>query len=162
MKRIGTFTIIIMMLAVVLAYAMGNVESPKKCRQCGMDRTVFATSRMVIEYSDETAVGVCSIHCASVELDSGKGKKVHRLMVADYSTKELIDAGSASWVVGGKKKGVMTAVAKWAFAKREDAIKFTELHGGIVTSYDQAMNSATIEVRDQAAEEMAVGKEILR
>jgi nitrous oxide reductase accessory protein NosL len=83
-------------------------------------------------------------------------------MVANYATKELLDAKTATWVVGGKKKGVMTALAKWAFARVEDARRFVEENGGIVSSFGQAMESATLEVMDQAAEERAAEGELLR
>ena len=83
-------------------------------------------------------------------------------MVADYATKELLDAKTATWVVGGKKRGVMTALAKWAFAREEDARRFVEENGGMVSSFGQAMESATLEVMDQAAEERAAEGELLR
>lgn len=81
-------------------------------------------------------------------------------MVADYSTKELMDARTAVWVVGGTIKGVMTAVAKWAFNREEDALKFIKENGGIITSFDQVMNSADKELLDQAAEERTILHEL--
>lgn len=122
--------------------AAGAVEGPQACGQCGMDRTVFAQSRMLISYTDGTTVGVCSLHCAAAELKQNRGKHVKALMVADYPTKELTDAKSAVWVVGGSKQGVMTSVAKWAFAKEEDAGKFVQEYGGKLTSFEHAMKTA--------------------
>lgn len=162
MKRILFLLILILLLISVLAVAMDSVESPKNCKQCGMDRTMFARSRMLILYADGVAVGVCSIHCAAAELRYNTVKSVGSLMVADYSTKKLIDARKAVWVVGGSKKGVMTAHAKWAFEGAEDARKFVEENGGTVNSFDRAMNAATMEVAEQAAEERDVEREILR
>jgi nitrous oxide reductase accessory protein NosL len=97
-----------------------------------------------------------------VELQENKEKPVRSLMVADYTTKELIDARKATWVVGGKKKGVMTAQAKWAFAKEVDAQRFVEDNGGVVNTFDQALHAATLEVMEQAAEEKAVDSEMHR
>jgi nitrous oxide reductase accessory protein NosL len=82
-------------------------------------------------------------------------------MVADYYTKELMNARTAAWVVGGNKNGVMTAVAKWAFAREEDALKFIAENGGVINSFDHAMNSATLELLEQAAEEKAMENSIL-
>jgi nitrous oxide reductase accessory protein NosL len=144
------------------ADAVDTVEGPKTCQSCGMDRTAFAQSRMLIRYADGTTVGVCSLHCAAEEIEHDRAKQVSALMVADYLTKELLDAKTATWVVGGKKNGVMTALAKWAFARAEDAQRFSEENGGRVSSFGQAMNSATQEVMALAAEERAVAREMSR
>ena len=67
---------------------------------------------MLIVYADGTTVGECSLNCAVVEMKENGGKKVTALLVADYATKELVDARGATWVVGGKKSGVMTSQPK--------------------------------------------------
>ena len=162
MKIIVLFLIMSLLLAASFAGALDAVEGPRSCKQCNMDRTAYAHSRMLIVYADGSTVGVCSLHCAAAELQHDRDKQVRSLMVADYSTKELLDAKTANWVVGGKKKGVMTALAKWAFAREDDARRFVEEQGGIVTTFEQAMKSATMEVMEQAAEERAVEREILR
>jgi copper chaperone NosL len=162
MKNILLILIMSLLLISTFAGATDTVEDPKKCKTCSMDRTAFAYSRMLIVYGDGTGVGVCSLHCAAAELQHKSVKQVGSLMVADYSTKKLIDASKATWVVGGKKKGVMTALAKWAFAGEEDARRFVEENGGIVNAFEQAMKSATMEVMDQAAEERAAESELIR
>ena len=162
MKNIMPIVILILLLTSAFAAAMDTVEGPKTCSQCGMDRTAFARSRMLVVYADGTRTGVCSLHCAAAELQLTGDKQVRSLLVADYSTMELIDAKKATWVVGGKKRGVMTALAKWAFAREGDARRFVEEQGGIVTTFEQAMKSATMEVMDQAAEEKAAESELLR
>lgn len=128
------------------AAAADGIEGPKSCKQCGMDRTVFARSRMLIIYADGTSVGVCSLHCAAAEMRQSRDRQVKSLMVADYTTKELIDAKTATWVVGGKKEGVMTSLPKWAFAREQDAQKFVNENGGEVTSFSKVMKSAEAEV----------------
>ena len=150
MKKVMMFLIICMLFAYATAGAAGTVESPKACRQCGMDRTVFDQSRMLIVYADGTTVGVCSIHCAAVDMKQNKDKQVKSIMVADYITKELTDARTATWVLGGKKEGVMTSLAKWAFARGEDARKFVQENGGEVVSFDQAMKAAEDETGEGA------------
>ncbi|HWR59667.1 MAG TPA: nitrous oxide reductase accessory protein NosL [Thermodesulfovibrionales bacterium] len=128
------------------AGATDTVESPKVCKQCGMDRTSFARSRMLIIYADGTTSGVCSIHCAAVEMKQNKDRQVKALMVADYGTKELIDAKAATWVVGGKKQGVMTSTPKWAFARELDAKEFVRENGGQMTYFDNVMKGAGEEI----------------
>jgi hypothetical protein len=94
---------------------------------------------MLIVYADASKTGTCSVHCAAAELKENAGKKVQSLLVADYNRKSLIDARQATWVIGGKKRGVMTALPKWAFAKRSDADAFVKQNGGKVAGFDEAM-----------------------
>ena len=107
-----------------------------------MDRELFAYSRMLIVYADGTTAGECSINCAVIEMKQNRGKQVKSLMVADYASKELTDARSATWVTGGKKQGVMTSLAKWAFARQEDAQRFVKENGGRITTFDDALTLA--------------------
>jgi len=144
-------TVVIFPYSTFAAGAPDGVEGPKNCKQCGMDRTVFARSRMLIVYADGTTVGVCSLHCAAAEMRQNKDKQVKSLMVADYVTQGLIDAKTASWVVGGNKQGVMTSLPKWAFARGEDAQKFVKENGGEVTPFDKVMKSAEGEVGGDTA-----------
>lgn len=137
-------------LALCLSLASGalaaeKVEAPKSCQQCGMDREVFAQSRMMIKYADGSSTGECSLNCAVVEMKANKGKKVTSLLVADYGTKKLIDCRKATWVVGGKKSGVMTSMPKWAFASQSDAQRFIRENGGRVTTFDEALDLAVKE-----------------
>jgi len=125
-----------------------------------MDREVFNYSRMLITYADGTVVAVCSINCAATELYHNKGKKVSSLKVADFTTKQLLDVNAATWVIGGSKRGVMTTVPKWAFAKSEDARKFVAGNGGTVCSFDTAIDAAIKEVKEQEAESRKVQQEM--
>lgn len=116
-----------------------DVAKHKDCQKCGMDREVFAHSRMLITYSDGSTIGVCSIHCAATELKANKGKKVKTVEVADLNSKKLVNAEKATWVIGGSKNGVMTQVAKWAFAKKDDAALFIKKNGGKLATYKEAL-----------------------
>ena len=146
MKKLMMLLIICMLFAYTTAGVAGTVESPRACRQCNMDRTVFEQSRMLIVYADGTTVGLCSIHCAASDIKQNKDKQVKSLMVADYTTRDLTDARTATWVVGGKKQGVMTSLAKWAFAREEDAQKFVFENGGKMVSFTEAMKAAEEEI----------------
>ncbi|MGC2061788.1 MAG: nitrous oxide reductase accessory protein NosL [Thermodesulfovibrionales bacterium] len=145
-KTIFSAALVFVMAFALLAFAQGDKENDiklhKNCKHCNMDREKFNFSRMLIEYEDGTSVGLCSIHCAAVELNRNKGKKVRSLLVADYTTKKLTDARTATWVIGGKQQGVMTSVAKWAFIKAEDAKKFVRENGGKIATFDEAMRAA--------------------
>jgi nitrous oxide reductase accessory protein NosL len=140
--------VIFLLFVCAAAGAAEIIESPKECKQCSMDRSSFARSRMVITYADGTTTGVCSLHCAIEEMKQNKGKQVKSLQVADYTTKELIDARTATWVVGGKKPGGMNSPAKWAFAREEDAQRLVQENGGAVTPFGQVLKAAKEEVAD--------------
>ena len=157
-------TLILTMLVLIplATAAKVIVEAPEKCSQCGMDRAVFAHSRMLISYTDGTGAGVCSLYCAVTEMKQNEKKLVSSLMVADYSTHKLIDSETAHWVVGGSQNGVMTSEAKWAFAGREEAQRFVKEHGGKIRSFDQALDAASTEVIAQADETLAVERELQR
>ena len=116
-----------------------DVKKHQACVHCGMDREKFAHSRMLISYTDGSSVGVCSICCTATELKASKGKALKSLQVGDYTTKKLIDAEKATWVIGGSKKGVMTQNAKWAFAKKGDADAFIKKNGGKLGVYKEAL-----------------------
>ncbi|MHB8835434.1 MAG: nitrous oxide reductase accessory protein NosL [Candidatus Methylomirabilia bacterium] len=135
-------------------------ENPKACDACGMDRTANAQSRMVIGFADGTSVGVCSVHCAAVELDMNKNKAVKSLLVADYATLELQDAKSAVWVVGGDIKSAMTQTPKWAFAKEEAAQAFIAAHGGELAPFDQVLKSVEGEVKNTGGMQHEAGHDM--
>lgn len=118
-----------------------DVRAAPSCRHCGMDREKFAHSRMVLEYEDGTSVGLCSIHCAAVELSVAIDRVPRSIQVADHGTKALVDAERAVWVIGGRVPGVMTARAKWAFADRAAAEAFVAANGGSLGTFDEAMRA---------------------
>lgn len=148
MQKMLMFLLLCLALPFPAVAANLTVEAPKACQQCGMDRTTFAHSRMLIEYADHSVVGLCSIHCVAEELAQHPEKPVKSLKVADYKTKVLIDAGKAIWVIGGSKKGVMTFVPKWAFLQKEDAQAFVEENGGEVTTFEAVMKAAKAELTE--------------
>ena len=128
--------------AVVLAQVQNDIQRNPSCKYCGMDRGMFAHSRMLIEYDDATTVGTCSIHCVAVDLALNIDRTPKTITVGDYNTKNLIDVDKGFWVIGGNKPGVMTKRAKWAFEKKEDAEKFIKENGGGIATFDEAMKAS--------------------
>ena len=119
-----------------------DVKKYQFCPHCGMDREKFIYSRMLIAYADGSAFGVCSIHCTVTTLKNNKNRPVTSVEVADYTTKKLVSAEKAFWVIGGSKRGVMTAEAKWAFEKKEDAAAFIRKNHGRLITYKEALDYA--------------------
>jgi copper chaperone NosL len=138
------FAVILLSIAGTIALAQSNsdIEEHRDCRYCNMDRKAYGFSRMLVQYEDGTVVGVCSLHCALVDLDANPGRKVKALLVADRSNRNLLDVEKAVWVMGGKKSGVMTKRAKWAFESKEGAEAFIAKYEGKIVSWAEILAAA--------------------
>ena len=112
------------------------------CYYCGMRRAEYGHSWVEIRYKDGSVLGFCSLHCASVHLALHPESVPGEIRVGDYLTRKMIDADKAHWVIGGRKMGVMTARAKWAFASRGDAERFVAENGGRLATMDEALEAA--------------------
>jgi nitrous oxide reductase accessory protein NosL len=141
MRKLWIAVLLVLSLGTV-CLAADKVEAPDACANCGMDRTKFGHSRMIVTYTDSSSAGTCSLNCIVTDLSKNKGKSVKSFQVGDYNTKKLIDAKSAAWVIGGSKRGVMTTVAKWAFADKKDADAFIKANGGKPATFDEALKAA--------------------
>ncbi len=136
-------------MARTIVFAQDDIKDQRSCVNCGMDRKAYGYSRMLIQYEDGTALGVCSLHCAVVELDANPGRKMRALLVADRDSRTLINAEQANWVMGGKKRGVMTQQPKWAFQSKDGAEAFIKANGGKLVTWTEALAAA----REEAAQE---------
>ncbi len=112
------------------------------CPYCGMKRSQYPHSWVVITHSDGSVEMVCSVHCAAIDMALHTGKQVAQITVADYKTHDQIPAETAFWVIGGDRAGVMTARAKWAFKTKTDAQGFIKDHGGKLADFDDVMKAA--------------------
>jgi copper chaperone NosL len=131
----------LLLIAGAAAYAQEDIGEHRNCVRCGMDRKAYGYSRMLIVYDDGSSAGVCSLHCAVAELDSSR-RKVKSLLVADRETRSLTEAETAVWVMGGKKRGVMTQRPKWAFSTKAAAQTFIDANGGEVVSWTDVLAAA--------------------
>ena len=150
MKKLWIIVTLLLSLTAICCAAETKVEAPDACVHCGMDRTKFGHSRMIVTYEDGSSAGTCSINCVVTDMAKAKGKTVKSFQVADYNTRKLIDAKAAAWVIGGSKKGVMTPVAKWAFADKKDAEAFIKADGGKPATFDEALKATEKELADRA------------
>jgi len=142
MKKFWIAILLVLSLGSVCLAAETKVEAPDACVHCGMDRTKFGHSRMIVSYSDGSSAGTCSLNCVVTDMSKNTGKTVKSFQVADYNTRKLTDARTAAWVIGGSKRGVMTPVAKWAFADKKDADAFIKANGGKPATFDDALKAA--------------------
>jgi copper chaperone NosL len=141
-KSLISAAILICSLAALAATVADDIARFQTCSICGMDRGMFNFSRIYYEYDDASAGGVCSMHCLAVVLANDLNRVPKDILVADYGTKALIDADTAVWVMGGKKQGVMTRRAKWAFRDQRAAEAFIKENDGLITSFDEVMKAS--------------------
>ena len=120
---------------------VGNADE-HACIHCGMMKAKFGHSWVSIEHEDGTVEGVCSVHCAAVDMALHIDQPVKKITVGDYNSKKQIDADRAFWVIGGDKMGVMTARAKWAFETKEAADNFIKTHGGRPATFEEVMKAS--------------------
>jgi copper chaperone NosL len=146
MKKLSILSIAIFLFFALAISAQAqtpdDVAAHKSCGQCGMDRGMFDYSRMLIEYDDGTVAPFCSLHCAAVSMAYNIDKTPKSIKVADFNGKQLIDAESAFWVIGGTKPGVMSKRGKWAFEKKADAEAFMATNKGTLGGFEDAMKAA--------------------
>jgi copper chaperone NosL len=138
---VGIVCVILLVFGAIV-YAQEDIKKHGSCSYCGMNREQFSHSRMFIIYDDGSEAGVCSLHCAAIELSLKLDKTPKSVQVGDFNTKNLIDAEQAFWVIGGNKPGVMTKRAKWAFEKKPDAEAFIKGNGGNLATFDEAMTAS--------------------
>lgn len=126
-----------------VSQAFGGTDQPgQACKYCGMNLLQFAHSRMYITYDDGSTVGLCSLHCAAVDLALNIDRTPTAIRVGDHASKRLIDAETATWLIDEHKPGVMTSHAKWAFETLEGAEKHLQEHGGRIISFAEATKAA--------------------
>jgi len=109
------------------------------CPECGMTLPMFYKTNHVATVGGKVKQ-YCSIHCL-VE-DMQKGSKVTDIKVVDVTTLKFVPAKEATYVVGSHKKGTMSRVSKYAFAKKADAEAFAKANGGKVTDFKGALEAA--------------------
>jgi copper chaperone NosL len=123
-----------------------DIAKHPKCPYCGMDRKQFHHSRMVVHYADDLADGTCSLHCSAISLSLNIDRDPKALWVGDNAvegdTKPLVEVDKASFLVGSKLPGVMTARSKVAFGTANAAKASQGANGGEIVDFEQALLAA--------------------
>ncbi len=130
------------LLASLIVFTNPALSDDDSCIYCGMMKAKFGHSWVIIEHSDGTKEGVCSVHCAAIDMALHTHLPVEKITVGDYNTKKQIDVDKAYWVIGGDKMGVMTTRAKWAFETKAAADAFITEHGGRPSIFEEVMKAA--------------------
>ena len=141
-----------------------------KCPYCGMDRKQFHHSRHLVHYADDLADGTCSLHCAAISLAINLDRGPKAIYAADFGAsadpKPLVNVDQATYLIGSKLPGVMTAKSKKAFASKEAAAAAQKEHGGELGDFSAALAAAhasmvddTLMIRRKRAEKRAKAME---
>ena len=141
-KVFSSALVVAFLMVGIHAFAQQDVDKHASCKYCGMDRKMFAHSRMLLVYEDGSELGACSLHCVAVDMALNIDKMPKTIQVADFNTKSLIDAEKAVWVIGGEKPGVMSKRAKWAFEKKAAAEAFIQANKGTLADFEAAIKAS--------------------
>lgn len=114
----------------------------QSCLYCGMFRSKFEHSWVIITHEDGSREGLCSIHCAAIDMALHTDQPIRKITVGDFDTKKQIDANEAYWVIGGDIMGVMTVRAKWAFETKDRADNFMKNRGGRPADLQEVIKEA--------------------
>ena len=115
-------------------------KAKKFCPICGMTLPMFYKTNHSAVHNGE-AKQYCSIHCVVEDKEINKSD-LKDVKVVDVTSLKFISADTATYVVGSKKKGTMSMISKYAFAKKSDAQKFAKANGGKIMNYDAAYAEA--------------------
>ena len=140
-----------------------DIAKYPKCPYCGMDRKQFHHSRHLVHYQDDLADGTCSLHCAALSLALNLDRGPKAIYAADFGAKAdpkpLINVDAATYLIGSKLPGVMTAQSKVAFGSKADAEAAKAKEGGELGDFDAALKAAyqsmandTLMIRKKRAE----------
>ena len=127
-----------------------ELEKYPKCPYCGMNRREFHFSRHLIHYSDDLVDGTCSLHCAAISLSLNLDRVPKAIYAPDNGAsgevKPLTNAETASYVIGGSFRPVMSKTPKTSFAAKEvaEAAKGT----GDLADFDRALSLAYTSMAD--------------
>lgn len=117
-----------------------------RCVICNMDRQQFHFSRHLLHYGDDHVQGTCSINCASEAMLRERKRGFNAVYAADYSEisdpKPLIEASTATYLIGSSLKAVMSPVSKYAFSTQVSAELEMAKSGGQLATFEKSLAAA--------------------
>ena len=140
-----------------------DIAKYPKCPYCGMDRKQYHHSRHLVHYQDDLVDATCSLHCAALSLALNMDRGPKAIYAADFGAKTdpkpLINVDAATYLIGSKLPGVMTAQSKVAFgskaaaeaAKKENGGELGDFAAALQAAY-QSMASDTLMIRKKRGE----------
>lgn len=125
-------------------------EKYPKCPYCGMDRKEHHCTRMLVQYGDDLADGVCSIHCLSLSLGVNIDREPKNIWGPDFGStvepRPLTPVDSMVYLIGADLKHAMTKRSKHSFASLSTAKEFQAKHGGSLGNFNDALRESYLDM----------------
>jgi len=123
-----------------------ELEKYPRCVICNMDRRKYHATRHLLHYGDGSAQGTCSVGCASESMLRERRRGFRAIYAPDYASaaepKPMVEASSATYLVGSDLPRVMTKTSKISFATREAALQAKLDHGGEIGNFATAISAS--------------------
>lgn len=132
------FSALLMAVLLSLAGAVYADEHRDDCHVCGMWIDQNLRTRLVITTTAGDTAMFCSFACAARFWEKRRAV-IQQIRVADYLTTELVDAYSAVYLIGSDVPPVMSFLSIIAFGKRDEALTFQKMHGGMIMGFTEAL-----------------------
>lgn len=133
-----------------------DIEKYQKCPYCGMDRKEHNKTRMLVQYSDDLADGVCSIHCLALSLSLNIDREPKGIWGPDFAStvepRPLLPVDSLTYLIGADLKHAMTKKSKHSFASADVAKEFQAKHGGTLGNFNEALRESYLGMADDVAQ----------
>ncbi|CAG1021536.1 partial Copper-binding lipoprotein NosL, partial [Patescibacteria group bacterium] len=138
MKTLIKVACIMVFVQLLLLTGQVQAEERESCRVCGMWIDEYKKTAAELVYKDGKKIHTCGVACMLREVDDAGGiDKFQSVKVHDWITGELVDAETATYVLGSKV--IPDMIPNYiAFAKRSDAEAFAAKEGGEVIDFNFA------------------------
>lgn len=133
-----------------------DIDKYQKCPYCGMDRKEHNKTRMLVQYSDDLADGVCSIHCLALSLSLNIDREPKGIWGPDFGStvepRPLLPVDNLTYLIGADLKHAMTKKSKHSFASADVAKEFQAKHGGTLGNFNEALRESYLGMADDVAQ----------
>lgn len=134
----------------------GDIDKYPKCPYCGMDRKEHNKTRMLVQYADDLADGVCSIHCLALSLSLNIDREPKNIWGPDFAAEQeprpLLPVDRLIYLIGADLKHAMTKKSKHSFASAEVAKSFQAKHGGNLGNFNDALRESYLGMSEDVAQ----------
>lgn len=114
-------------------------EGAAWCPVCGMSLKMFYKTSHAATEADGQTRHYCSIRCLAAEHAHNLPSTIKAV---DAGSAKLIDARTATYLIGSDIPGTMSMTGKLAFAAKADAEAFQKEHGGHLGRFNDALTQA--------------------
>ena len=114
----------------------GEIMGTSSCPVCNMKIKKFYKTSHAVTYKDNKKEHFWSMSCLSKTMK--KRSDIKKIYVVDANSNKLINAKTATYVIGSDVPSTMGGKSKVAFLSKSSANKFQKKHGGKVVNFTRA------------------------